>query len=172
MQYFYLTFYRILFLFLFIYKRNTNSVLYLTNELYHYTICTDILIIKNLEIPLMYFLNGLQVLNVIYNYVDYLFFIVQNSFINIYNFYKNQKISLYIENIENNMEQYNIVYLQKRDEFIQTLFKNVISNLVDLLKKTILMKQIVNHLYLIINIKNIKGTINKLKNKKNFIKNI
>ena len=47
-MYFYLSFYsRLIFIFLIIFKRNSNGVIYLVNQLHHYCLYTENLMIKN-----------------------------------------------------------------------------------------------------------------------------
>lgn len=172
LMYFYLSFYyRLMFISLVIFKRNTNTVMYLTNEIYHYTLTTDTLIIKNFEMPLLYIINALQIIKFCYGYIDYLLYVVEGAFNNVYHLlHKNHKISLYIENTEKNMEEYNIMYLQKRDEFINSIFKNMMSSMVELVKNNNLHQS--NQKSFQTNQKNdkyknnIKGTIHKLKKKK------
>lgn len=172
-MYFYLSFYyRLMFIFLIIFKRNTNSVLYLVEQSYHLTISSNTLLIKNFEMPLLYFMNCLHIIKFMYGYIDYLYCCMQSIFGNIYYLlHQNNQISLYIENIEKNMEEYNIIYLQKRDQIINSLIQNMMSSMIELVKNNNLHQNnnqksyhqnIKNDKYK----KNIKGTIHKLKKKK------
>jgi hypothetical protein len=163
-MYFYLSFYnRLAFIFLVIFKRNTNDVIYLVNTFHHYTLYSNSLMIKNFELPSSYFLNLLHILKYGCYLFDRMFLIINNSCCYIYHFLqRNEKVALYIEQIEKDMEHYNIIYLSKRDEIINKIFKSSMSNILELVKNNHHQEKRNNQKYK----KNIKGTINKLKKKK------
>lgn len=164
-MYFYLNLYsRIAFIFMIIFKRNTNSVIYITNQSYYYVLNSNNLFLKNLETPLYFSINILNMLKHVCYFMDRIYYVASDFSINMYYFLqKNKKIGLYIENMEKEMNEYNIIYLEKRNEFVQTLFQNIMSNMLELVKKE---KKTENK-----NVNkyknNIKGAINKLKKKRN-----
>lgn len=163
-MYFYLSFYnRLAFIFLIIFKRNTNGVIYLMNEFHHYTLYSNSLFIKNFELPSSYLLNLLHILKYGCSLFDKMFLIMNNCCCYIYHFlHRNEKVALHIEQIEKDMEHYNIMYLNKRDKIIDKIVKSAMSNVLDFVKNKNYQEKRTNQKYK----KNIKGTINKLKKKK------
>lgn len=164
-MYFYLSFYnRLMFIFLIIFKRNTNSIIYLVNQLHHHTIYTDNLIIKNFELPSSYCLQLLHLIKYFCYVFDQMYHLMSNCCCYIYHILnKNKNVKLYIEHIEKEMEHYNVIYLNRRDELLNKLFQSVMSNVLELVKNNKSQERNNN------NNKyknNIKGTINKLKRKK------
>jgi len=165
-MYFYLSFYnRLIFIFMIIFKNNTNTVIYLMNHLHHYILYTDNVLLKNFEMPCVYFLNLLHVLKNCFYLMERMCDILLYYANHIYQFlHKNKTISLHIERIEKDIEEYNIIYLKKRDQLIQSLLKNIMSNIIEITnsnKKNNSKTKNTNKYK-----KNINSTFNKLKNKK------
>ena len=133
-MYFYLSFYnRLIFIFMIIFKNNKNGVIYLVNQFHHYILYTDNLFLKNLEMPCMYFLNLLHILKNCFYLIEKMLNVILCSLHNMYNFlHKNKNISLHLEKIEKDIEEYNIIYLKKRDELTQSLLKNIMSNIIEI----------------------------------------
>lgn len=167
--YFHLTsYYRILFIFMIIFKKHTNNVIYLTNQLYNYSIHADIQIMYTF---LAIILQGMDMLKKGCNIVDqiyqYSYYIIENIY---YLLKKNKKISLYIENIENDIKEYNIIYISKRDELLQSAFQNLLANMFKIIQENKISHNNNHHKDIHKYKNNIKGKINKLKKKKKILK--
>lgn len=147
-----------------IFKRNSNGVIYLVNQLHHYCLYTENLMIKNLELPSSYCLNMLHVLKYLCYLFDQMCYTIQNCCCCLIHFLqRNQKVALYIEQMEKEIEHYNIIYINKRDELLNQLFQSAMSNILELVKNSKKQEKKSNHSKYK---NNIKGTINKLKKKK------
>lgn len=173
-MYFYLSsYYRFLFIFFVIFRKHSQYVIYGTNQLYLYSLHSDIQIIKLCDTPLAMSLQMMNILKTFCYYLDTFYESMYKIYLDFYHFMKkNNKIKLYLEHIEDEIEQYNIIYINKREQYVQRMFQVAMSNVIEIIKENKLNENSKNqskkkndkkiNKYQ----KNIKGTIDKIKNKK------